>query len=269
MIRPTDSRTFGWKQYGDWLPEAVVVRLDDIAARINVRKHLAYDKTIIASTIMPDKKLDELSPIVYSAKLKKVGVDLATTIDTYTYLDYPRSLSWEKCFETIKKTSVLINICKIPLIGIVKGATLEQVQFCVENLRKMGLSILGFPARELIEEREFEFISKVVDIIKKSGAKCILFGCSSPKLANRFGADHFSGFGWFRRATYGRVSVRGRVYEVYRVSHVVCECPFCQGDSLGKLAGNIVKMALHNLYDITSYCLHEGDNLTLDQFLGG
>jgi len=217
QIRLNDERTFYWLKDPS-LKEAfdtVIIRYDDIGTPMNlINKILRYNfpTNIIISTVIPDKTLDNLHPSIYLLKLNtinqiltKYGFTLiATTIDTYTYIDDPPLLSWSKMLESLIKAHKLTN-SKIPLIGIIKGANEKQIEFSIKKLNEMGFKYLGFPCRELMEQKIYNLIKFTTKAIHKTGSKCLLIGFNSLQLLRKIPyIDSFSGLGWFISATYGK-----------------------------------------------------------------
>lgn len=264
-IKINDVGSHFWNVENALAPTAIFIKYYELmssklrykALVHGIHKALGFYGKVFVSAVMPDELLDRLNPIVYGWKVNQIKADAITTIDSYTYSSYPLLFSWLKTFEVVKKAEKLVDI-EIPKIGIVKGATLKQVKWCVDSLVKLGYRFLGFPCRELIEENEFGFIRKAVKIIKAKGVRCILLGCVSPKIAQKVDADHFSGLAWFTNATRRRLYTSKGLINVRRNLSFRCDCPLCSGEPIGKFVNDVLSMASHNLHYIT-------EATTLDQ----
>jgi hypothetical protein len=92
-----------------------------------------------------------------------------------------------------------------PLIGLVAGADLHQVQLSSRFLRLMGFSHQAFACGELTSEREFRFLARCAEIIRRNATFLMFIGYSHPSFFSRFPAvDSFAGMFWFHNALYGR-----------------------------------------------------------------
>lgn len=256
-IKISDTGSHFWKTQNVCDPHAIFIKYYELMTSSRLRckakvhgihKALDFNGKVLVSTVMPDELLDRLRPNIYYWNMDQIKPNAITTIDSYTYFSYPLILSWLKTFEVVRKAAKIAYIdSDIPKIGIVKGATIGQVKWCIQSLRKLGFEVLGFPSRELIEERELKFIRKVVKLIKGSGAKCILLGCSSYKKAQETGADSFSGLAWFLNATRRKLYVDGSTINLRKNRSFKCECPSCCGKTAKELIDDVPSMALHNL----------------------
>jgi len=218
QIGLNDKRTFYWL-FDPSLKETfntIMIRFDHIGTIKNLANKLIkyrFPKKIIISTVMPDNKLDALNPSIYVTKLNAINrimskqgyMLIATTIDTYTYIDDPPLLSWSKTMESIIKAHKLAN-SKIPLIGIVKGADKKQIELSINKLSEMGFKCLAFTCRELMEQKNYNLLKFTVNKIHAASSKCLLIGFNSLRLLTRIPfIDYFSGLNWFRSAIYGRI----------------------------------------------------------------
>ncbi|MEM2088401.1 MAG: hypothetical protein QXF52_06985, partial [Thermoproteota archaeon] len=158
----TDERSWVWKD-GFQMP-MVFVPLWQLLTDENIlsqasskglHDYLGFYGKILLSMVMPDELIDRLETKDYFKLIEELGPDATMVPDNYTYTDVPLYQSWS---QTIRLVSFANDFLKldVPLIGLVKGANLRQMDWAVRKQVEMGYASFAMPARELFEEEKLD-----------------------------------------------------------------------------------------------------------------
>jgi len=87
--------------------------------------------------MMPDELIDKLETEDYFRLIEDLRPDATMIPDNYTYIDDPLFLSWSQTIHLISFANDILKL-NIPLIGMVKGANLIQIDRSLRNRLKWG-----------------------------------------------------------------------------------------------------------------------------------
>jgi len=85
--------------------------------------------------MMPDELIDKLETEDYFRLIEDLRPDATMIPDNYTYIDDPLFLSWSQTIHLISFANDILKL-NIPLIGMVKGANLIQIDRSLRNRLK-------------------------------------------------------------------------------------------------------------------------------------
>ncbi|MGC8831424.1 MAG: hypothetical protein ACP5PQ_02435 [Thermoproteota archaeon] len=227
--------------------------------------YLGFDGRILLSTVMPDELIDKLETNDYFRLVNDLRPDATMVPDNYTYTDVPLYQSWS---QTIRLISFANNFLKldVPLIGLVKGANLRQMDWAVRRQVEMGYVSFAMPARELFEEEMLDyFLPLVLQTLKKSHRgsdfELLLYGVGQ-KLW-RYKNVSFSNLSWFLRAKHGEYYWDGLFYDLTdpSIRFEECYCEACRGIMPQEIIDLWLKdkeqamkiLAVHNLLDLSRW----------------
>jgi hypothetical protein len=89
----------------------------------------------------------------------------------------------------------------VPLIGLVSGADLAQVELSSACLRQLGFGNQALACQELIRGKRLLYLKECAASVKKNASSLTLLSCSRPTMFQAFPmADHFVGMSWFYRS---------------------------------------------------------------------
>ncbi|MBO3832533.1 MAG: hypothetical protein FGF51_04005, partial [Candidatus Brockarchaeota archaeon] len=225
---------------------------------------LGFDGRIFLSMVMPDELIDKLRTEDYFRLIKDLRPDATMIPDNYTYVDDPLFLSWS---QTIRLVSLANDFLKldIPLIGLVKGANLLQVDWAIRKQAEMGYVSFAMPARELLEDDLLEdllpgtfmslkWISKKI----KTDFELLIYGVGR-RLEHKE-INSYSNLSWFLEAKHGCYFKEGWSYDLRdpEIRFEECDCEVCEGLMpqeiidlmLGDREVGFRKLVLHNLLDM-------------------
>ena len=204
------------------------------ASRKGLHDYLDFDGRILLSTVMPDELIDRLETRDYFRLINDLKPDATMVPDNYTYTDVPLYQSWS---QTIRLVSFANDFLKLdtPLIGLVKGANLCQMDWAVRKQVEMGYSSLAMPARELFEEERLdEFLPYVLSTLKRSfrrknGFEFLLYGVGARLW--EYKDISYSNLSWFLRAKHGEYYWDGLFYDLRDpvIRFEECYCEACGG----------------------------------------
>jgi hypothetical protein len=150
------------------------------ASSKGLHDYLGFDGKILLSTVMPDELIDRLETKNYFRLINDLKPDATMIPDNYTYTDVPLYQSWS---QTIRLVSFANDFLKpdTPLIGLVKGANLRQMDWTIRKQVEMNYASFAIPARELFEEERLdEFLPYILSTLKrnlsKNGFEFLLYG---------------------------------------------------------------------------------------------
>jgi hypothetical protein len=271
-IDATDERSWVWMD--GFQVSAVFVPLwqllanEDVLAQASskgLHDYLGFDGKILLSTVMPDELIDRLETKDYFRLINDLKPDATMIPDNYTYTDVPLYQSWS---QTIRLVSFANDFLKLdtPLIGLVKGANLRQMDWAIRKQVEMGYASFAMPARELFEEERLdEFLPYILLTLKrsfrrnKSGFELLLYGVGA-KLWE-YKDISYSNLSWFIRAKHGEYYWDGLFYDLRdpMIRFEECYCEACRGmmpqdiiDLWFEDRERAMKtLAMHNLLDLS------------------
>ena len=171
----TDQRSWIWRE--GFQVSAVFVPLWQLltnrsmlvqASGKGLHDYLGFDGKILLSTVMPDELIDRLETKDYFRLIGELGPDATMIPDNYTYTDVPLYQSWSQTMRLVSLANEFLKL-DIPLIGLVKGANLRQMDWAVRRQVEMGYVSFAMPARELFEEEMLDyFLPQILLTLKRS-----------------------------------------------------------------------------------------------------
>jgi len=240
----------------------IIVRLAELIMRPNLllsevsRKglhdHLGFDGRIVLSTIMPDELIDELQPKDYLGFVRDLRPDATMVPDNYTYMDDPLYLSWSQTIRLVRNALSFLEL-DIPAIGLIKGATSEQVGWSTKQLVSMGYATFALPARELSRS---ELLDNVLAPALLAFEECqvsprlMIYGRSYPVKGLKRAS--YANLSWFLGAKSGTYFKGGFQHDITDpdIRFERCGCDSCKGRMAQDLIGDTRAIALHNLLDL-------------------
>lgn len=213
LVNPTDERTFA-HDYLDGRFPMVAVQLWKLmrsgpAYRLAVGKGLnrilRFDGKIMISSVMPDADIVRRGVDWFIKVIEELKPDVVTTWDVPTYSDHPKMASMNWLLAGLEASSRMSIQLDTPLIGLVAGADLPQVQLSSTCLRTMGFEHQALACHELLVGRQHAYLESCASVVAGNCSDLTLLSCSHPNLFERFRmADHFVGMSWFNQAVRGR-----------------------------------------------------------------
>lgn len=240
-IDVADQRSWVWR--GGFQVSAVFIPLWQLLTNENVlsqasskglHDYLGFNGKILLSTVMPDELIDRLETKDYFKLIKELRPDATMVPDNYTYTDVPLYQSWS---QTIRLVSFANDFLKldVPLIGLVKGANLCQMDWAVRKQVEMGYVSFAMPVRELFEEERLdEFLPYVLQTLRRSYKRrtdfeLLLYGGGQRLI--RYKDVSSSNLSWFLRAKHGEYYWDGLFYDLRdpAIRFEECYCEACRG----------------------------------------
>jgi len=241
----------------------IIVRLAELVTKPNLlsdvsreglHDHLGFDGKIVLSTIMPDELIDELQPKDYLRFVRDLKPDATMVPDNYTYMDDPLYLSWSQTIRLVRNALSFLEL-DIPAIGLIKGATPEQVDWSTKQLVEMGYVTFALPARELSRSDLLENILAPALLVfeeYKLDTNLLIYGRSYPVRGLKKAS--YANHSWFLGAKGGAYFKGGFQYDITdpSIRFERCNCESCKGRMAQDLAGDTQALALHNLLDLNN-----------------
>lgn len=196
---------------------------------------LEFDGKILLSTVMPDELIDKLRTEDYFRLIEDLRPDATMVPDNYAYTDVPLYQSWSQTIRLVSFAKDFLQL-EIPAIGLVKGANLLQMYWCIQKQLEMGYVSFAMPARELFEEGILDdFLPYVMRILKKAQEICamnpelLLYGVGQKLRGYR--EINYSNLSWFLRAKRGEYFKDGFYYDLKdpTIRFEECYCGACEG----------------------------------------
>jgi len=219
LVNPCDKRTFA-HDYLEGTFSMVAVQLWKLmrsgpayrlALSKGLNRMLKFDGKILISSVMPDAYIVQRGVGWFIKAIKELKPDVVTTWDVPTYSDHPKkaSLSWLLAsLEAARRMSVELDT---PMIGLVAGADLPQVELSSTCLRAMGFEHQALACQELLMGRQQGYLRSCASVVARNCNDLTLLSCSHPNLYEEFKmADHFVGMSWFHEAIRGRRMRKGQ-----------------------------------------------------------
>jgi hypothetical protein len=266
-IDATDNRSWFWKK-GIEFPEIFIPLYQllgnkEILAKASskgLHDYLGFDGRIFLSTVMPDELIDKLRTENYFQLIKDLKPDATMIPDNYTYVDDPLFLSWSQTIRLLSFAKDFLEL-NIPLIGMVKGANLLQMQWLIQREVEMGYVSFAMPTRELIRDHllgdSLPYVLRILRDQKQVNFELLLYGIGH-KLKYR--QLSYSNLSWFLEAKHGSYFKNGVPYLLSdpEVRFKECNCEACRGRMPQDIIDLWLKdkeqalsiLALHNLLDM-------------------
>ena len=214
---------------------------------------------------MPDELTDRLETKDYFRLFEDLRPDATMIPDNYTYTDVPLHQSWSQTIRLVSFANDFLEL-DTPLIGLVKGANLRQMDWVIRRQVEMGYASFAMPARELFEEERLdEFLPYILLTLKrsfrrnKSGFELLLYGVGA-KLWE-YKDISYSNLSWFIRAKHGEYYWDGLFHDLRdpMIRFEECYCEACGGmmpqdiiDLWFEDRERAMKtLAIHNLLDLS------------------
>jgi hypothetical protein len=239
----------------------IIVRLVELIVRPNMlsevsgnglHDYLGFDGRIVLSTIMPDELIDEFQPKDYLRFVRDLKPDATMVPDNYTYMDDPLYLSWSQTIRLVRNALSFLEL-DIPAIGLIKGATPEQVGWSTKQLVDMGYETFALPARELSRSDLLDSILAPALLVfeeYKLNTELMIYGRSYPVRGLKKAG--YANHSWFLGAKGGTYFKGGFQYDITDpdIRFERCNCESCRGRMAQDLIGDMHAIALHNLLDL-------------------
>ena len=265
-----DERSWFWR-YGVELPEVFVPLWQLLTNEETLRKasskglhdFLTFNGRIFLSTVMPDELIDRLETKDYFKLIGDLRPDATMVPDNYTYVDDPLFLSWSQTVRLVSFANDFLNL-DIPLIGLVKGANLLQIDWAVRKQVEMGYASFAMPARELLEDNLLEDLlpgavmsMRWVSKRTKTDLELLVYGVDQ-RLKHK--GLSYSNLSWFLEAKHGCYYRDGWSYDLRdpAIRFEECDCEVCKGLMPQEIIDLMLEdkeqgfktLALHNLLDM-------------------
>jgi hypothetical protein len=265
-----DERSWFWR-YGVELPEVFVPLWQLLTNEETLRKasskglhdFLTFNGRIFLSTVMPDELIDRLETKDYFKLIGDLRPDATMVPDNYTYVDDPLFLSWSQTIRLVSFANDFLNL-DTPLIGLVKGANLLQIDWAVRKQVEMGYASFAMPARELLEDNLLEDLlpgavmsMRWVSKRTKTDLELLVYGVGH-RLKHK--GLSYSNLSWFLEAKHGCYYRDGWSYDLRdpAIRFEECDCEVCKGLMPQEIIDLMLEdkeqgfktLALHNLLDM-------------------
>lgn len=202
------------------------------ASSKGLHDYLGFNGKILLSTVMPDEFIDKLELKDYFRLIENLKPDATMIPDNYAYTDVPLYQSWSQTIRLVNFANDFLKL-NIPLIGLIKGANLRQMDWAVRRQVEMGYVSFVMPARELFEEEMLDyFLPQILLTLKRSlrnNFDFLLYGVGV-KLWE-YKDVSYSNLSWFLRAKHGEYYWDGLFYDLRdpSIRFEECYCEACGG----------------------------------------
>ncbi|MBO3797633.1 MAG: hypothetical protein QXI42_09500 [Thermoproteota archaeon] len=179
---------------------------------------------------MPDELIDRLRLEDYFRLIRDLRPDATMIPDNYTYIDDPLFLSWSQTIRLVSFANDFLKL-NIPVIGLVKGANLLQMDWAIKKQVEMGYVSFAMPARELFEEGSLGyFLPHVLKILKNNSIdfELLVYGVGRKQ---KYKGISYSNLSWFIEAKHGLYFKNGFPYLLNdpEIRFEGCTCKACNG----------------------------------------
>ncbi|MEM2089063.1 MAG: hypothetical protein QXF52_10420 [Thermoproteota archaeon] len=179
---------------------------------------------------MPDEFIDRLRLEDYFRLIRDLRPDATMIPDNYTYIDDPLFLSWSQTIRLVSFANDFLKL-NIPVIGLVKGANLLQMDWAIKKQVEMGYVSFAIPARELFEEGSLGyFLPHVLKILKNNSIdfELLVYGVGRKQ---KYKGISYSNLSWFIEAKHGLYFKNGFPYLLNdpEIRFEGCTCKACNG----------------------------------------
>jgi len=265
-----DERSWFWR-YGVELPEVFVPLWQLLTNEETLRKasskglhdFLTFNGRIFLSTVMPDELIDRLETKDYFKLIGDLRPDATMVPDNYTYVDDPLFLSWSQTVRLVSFANDFLSL-DTPLIGLVKGANLRQMDWALRKQVEMGYASFAMPARELLEDNLLEDLlpgavmsMRWVSKRTKTDLELLVYGVGQ-RLKHK--GLSYSNLSWFLEAKHGCYYRDGWSYDLRdpAIRFEECDCEVCKGLMPQEIIDLMLEdkeqgfkiLVLHNLLDM-------------------
>jgi len=176
-----------------------------LAVSKGLNRMLKFDGKILISSVMPDSYIMQRGVGWFINAIKELKPDVVTTWDVPTYSDHPKKASLNWLLASLEASRRMSLELDVPMIGLVAGADLPQVELSSRCLRAMGFRYQALACHELLVGRQQTYLKSCASVVKENCSDLTLLSCSHPNLFEKFRmADHFVGMSWFNQAVRGR-----------------------------------------------------------------
>jgi hypothetical protein len=176
-----------------------------LAVSKGLNRMLKFDGKILISSVMPDAYIVQRGVGWFINAIKELKPDVVTTWDVPTYSDHPKKASLNWLLASLEASRRMSLELDTPLIGLVAGADLLQVQMSSACLAVMGFHHQALACHELLVGRQQAYLKSCVSAVARNCSDLTMLSCSHPNMIEKFRmADHFIGMSWFNQAVRGR-----------------------------------------------------------------
>jgi len=125
-------------------------RLYETALSSGIKQALDYSGACV-SVLLGDNWLLDHTPVrKHFDDITAMGFDAATTHDDYVYSNDPSDHRFHRIHKALDRARELTRLNpRFKVIGIVKGSTKSEIEFCMDRLTNMNISMVAFPCSEL------------------------------------------------------------------------------------------------------------------------
>ena len=183
-------------------------KFDTIKSAGGIHPYLGYSGNVLLSLIMPNRMILGCTPSRYSEAIDAIKPDFTTTVDGETYSDrFP--VAQKECERCIAESAELLRLHPDhEFYGLVKGATLRQIQQTTDSLLRLGCRTLVFHAGDFVQRGNSVQKANAIAFsrhIKAKAESFVLYGVSDPHYLHRFPvADAYVTQSHFIQAFYGK-----------------------------------------------------------------
>lgn len=183
-------------------------RFDAIRSAGGVHSYFHYSGNVLLSLIMPNRMIRGCTLRRYSEAIDAVKPDFTTTIDGETYSER-LPVAEKECERCIYESEELMRMQPDhTFFGLVKGATLEQIQKSTDAMMKLGCRTLIFHAGDFVQRGSATQKMTAITFARHIRARApsfVLYGVSDPYYLHRFPtADAYVTQSHFIQAFYGK-----------------------------------------------------------------
>jgi len=154
-----------------------------------VHQYFNYGGKILLSHVMHNRVLRNCTTEMYAEAIDVLQPNLSTTIDGETYLD-KQILAKKECARCLDETAKLMNLCpNHRFVGLVKGASVGQVELYLEGLLTLGMTDFALHAGDFLcrgNRLARESAIQYARVIRPKARTFTLYGASSPLYVWRF-----------------------------------------------------------------------------------
>lgn len=263
-----------WSEIGI---EAIIVNFGDPrnenikrAMEDGIKDLLHFNGTVLLSTIMPDRLLNEETFKLTLELVKKGGFDGIIGWDMPVYIDAPKMINIPNLIQAILFTAryVIEGVQAIPLL---KGSDPREMGLCAKWLERLGFKQVALHATEYVLSSkpmadDADIITNAArnlygiamhKILTEMKARPLVIGVMSPRsfpflLHKEHPEASFAGMGWYLQARQCHIYHGSRIVDL-RNSVMECNCKACRGKSSSGTFMSVEDLAEHNLIQIKNF----------------
>lgn len=231
---------------------------------------LGFHGTLLLSTIIPDKFLNEGTFNLTLELVKKGGFDGVIGWDMPVYIDAPKMIN---IINLISATSFTLRLVKegITTIPLLKGSDPREMETHSRWLKRIGFKQVALHATEYIvlHSSKYSKLRKIREIAedlygvallkirREIEAQPLIIGVMSPRsfpslLYRERSKPSFAGMSWLLEAKEWHIYHRSKVINL-KDSVMECSCEACFGKSVNQISRSVENLAEHNLLQFKNF----------------